>query len=83
MQTANTDQTDFAELHVILLGFAMLRLMYIQGPKVIPQNYFSVDFTAFPCLLEAAYCVVSRLNYNSFVMVIKLNQRTIGPISLT
>ena len=38
---------------------AKMSRKYTGGPKVMPQNYFPIDFNAFPLLQEAAYCVIS------------------------
>ena len=47
----------------------------LQPRTKITQNHFPIDFNAFPYLQDAAYCMISRWSYNSFVMVIKLNHR--------
>ena len=49
--------------------------LYSPGPKIITQNYFPIYFNAFSCLQECLYCVISRLNSNNFIVVIKLNNR--------
>ena len=48
---------------------------YSQGPKVIPQNQFSIDINAFSCLEESLYYMISGLNSTNFILVVKLNNR--------
>ena len=67
-------------VHLVAIGnhrwpLVPIVTIYTQDPNVIPQNYFPIDFNAFPCLQETEYCEISRWNYNSFVMVIKQNNR--------
>ena len=49
--TDKTAQNDFIQKSIILSKNISINI-YSQGPKVIPQKYFPLDFNAFTCLQE-------------------------------
>ena len=49
------------------MGSIIYIAIYSQGPKVIPQNYFHINFNI--------YCMMSRLKSNYFLIVVILNNR--------